>query len=68
MLFSTTIAENIAYGADRPEEVTFEQIHKAAEKANAFSFVTSFPAGFDTKVGERGIMLSGMSQLSWNVV
>jgi ATP-binding cassette subfamily B (MDR/TAP) protein 10 len=59
VLFSTSIAENIAYGADRPELVSMEQIHDAAQKANAVNFITSFPSGFDTLVGERGVMLSG---------
>lgn len=58
-LFSTSIAENIAYGAERPEEVSLQQIADAAKKANAFNFITNFPSGFDTLVGERGIMLSG---------
>ncbi|CAG5126308.1 unnamed protein product [Candidula unifasciata] len=58
-LFSTSIAENIAYGAEKPEEVSLQEISDAAKKANAFNFITNFPSGFETLVGERGIMLSG---------
>ena len=60
-MFSTTIAENIAYGAKDPSTVTEQQIKEAAKMANAFSFIQSFPTGFDTLVGERGVMLSGES-------
>ncbi|XP_005102782.1 ATP-binding cassette sub-family B member 10, mitochondrial [Aplysia californica] len=59
ILFSTTVAENIAYGSDDPLSVSREDILDAARKANAFNFVSSFPDGFDTLVGERGLMLSG---------
>ena len=59
ILFSTSIAENIAYGAVDPSNVTMQEIENAAQKANAFKFVTNFPQGFDTLVGERGLMLSG---------
>jgi ABC-type multidrug transport system fused ATPase/permease subunit len=56
ILFGGTIRENIAYG--KPE-ATDEEIAEAARKANAFEFIASFPSGFDTVVGERGIQLSG---------
>jgi ATP-binding cassette, subfamily B, bacterial len=56
VLFSTTIAENIAYA--RPE-ATFEEIVEAATAANAHDFITSLPDGYDTIVGERGMRLSG---------
>lgn len=59
VLFSTTIAENIAYGAINPDDVPFDSIKDAAKTANAFDFISSFPNGFDTLVGERGLMLSG---------
>ena len=58
-LFSCSIADNIAYGALDPAEVTSQQILEAAKMANAYQFIRAFPAGFDTMVGERGIMLSG---------
>lgn len=56
ILFGGTIRENIAYG--KPE-ATLEEIKLAAEKANALEFINTFPEGFDTIVGERGIKLSG---------
>lgn len=61
ILFSCSIAENIAYGAEDPSTVTAEEIQKVAEIANAASFIRDFPKGFDTVVGEKGILLSGTS-------
>uniref|UniRef100_A0A8C5KQI5 ATP-binding cassette sub-family B member 10, mitochondrial n=1 Tax=Jaculus jaculus TaxID=51337 RepID=A0A8C5KQI5_JACJA len=59
VLFSCSIAENIAYGADSPSSVTAQQVQRAAAVANATSFIQSFPQGFDTVVGEKGVLLSG---------
>ncbi|XP_038617312.1 ATP-binding cassette sub-family B member 10, mitochondrial [Tachyglossus aculeatus] len=59
VLFSCSIAENIAYGANRPTSVTPADIRKAADVANAAAFIHSFPQGFDTLVGEKGVLLSG---------
>ncbi|XP_053879501.1 ATP-binding cassette sub-family B member 10, mitochondrial isoform X2 [Malaclemys terrapin pileata] len=59
VLFSCSIAENIAYGAEDPSMVTVEEIQKVAEIANAASFIRDFPEGFHTLVGEKGILLSG---------
>nr|AIN44099.1 ATP-binding cassette sub-family B member 10 [Laodelphax striatellus] len=60
VLFSGTIRENIAYGADDPSSLSMEDIELAAAEANAYDFITKdFPEGFETRVGERGIMLSG---------
>ena len=56
ILFSTTIAENIAYG--RPD-ATREQIEAAARAADAHGFIAALPAGYDTEVGERGMTMSG---------
>ncbi len=56
-LFSRTIAENIAFGA--AGQATRHQIEAAAQIAQAHSFITSFPDGYDTIVGERGVTLSG---------
>ncbi|HET9487415.1 MAG TPA: ABC transporter transmembrane domain-containing protein [Chryseosolibacter sp.] len=56
ILFGGTIAENIRYG--KPG-AGFEAIREAARKANALEFIESFPEGFDTLVGDRGIKLSG---------
>ena len=56
ILFGGTIRENISYG--KPA-ATFEEIKEAALQANALDFIESFPDGFDTLVGERGVKLSG---------
>jgi ATP-binding cassette, subfamily B, bacterial len=56
-LFSRTIAENIAFGAR--EAVTQTQIESAAREAQAHDFIVSFPDGYQTVIGERGVMLSG---------
>ena len=55
VLFSGTIAENIAYGKPRASRV---EIVAAAKKANC-SFIGDFPDGLDTSVGARGAQLSG---------
>ena len=59
ILFSSSIADNIAYGAATGQQVSQDDIEDAAVQANAYSFIKSFPKGFDTVVGERGQMLSG---------
>jgi ATP-binding cassette subfamily B protein len=56
VLFSTTLAENIAYG--RPGANRHE-IETAAEAANALDFIRRLPQGLETNVGERGMTLSG---------
>src|SRR5205823_5311247 len=56
LLFSTSIAENIAYA--RPD-ATEAQIQAAARAAHAHEFVTALPDGYGTLVGERGVRLSG---------
>ncbi len=56
VLFSTTIAENIAYG--RPE-ASEDEIVAAARAANAHEFIEALPDDYGTQVGERGMMLSG---------
>jgi ATP-binding cassette subfamily B protein len=56
VLFSTSIAENIAYA--RPE-ASKEEIVEAAKAANAHEFVVGLPRGYETEVGERGMSLSG---------
>lgn len=55
-LFSDTIAANIAYG--RPD-ATMDEIIAAARAAHAHDFIMSFPDGYETLVGERGVTLSG---------
>lgn len=59
ILFSCSIKENIAYGVDSLDAVSMFEIEQAARRANAFDFIKSFPKGFDTVLGERGITLSG---------
>ncbi len=56
-LFSRSIAENIAFGAR--QAVTQDEIEAAAKQAQAHEFITSFPNGYQTVIGERGVMLSG---------
>ena len=56
ILFGGTIKENILYGNPN---ATDEQLKDAARKSNCLEFIESFPDGFDTVVGERGIKLSG---------
>jgi ATP-binding cassette subfamily B protein len=56
ILVSESLFENIRYG--RPDS-TIEQVHEAAKMAFAHDFIMSFPDGYNTLVGERGIQLSG---------
>jgi ATP-binding cassette subfamily B protein len=56
-LFSRTIAENIAFGA--AGNATREEIEWAARQAQAHDFIMSFPDGYETVIGERGMTLSG---------
>ena len=56
VLFSTSIAENIAYA--RPQ-ASIEEIIEAAKLANAHEFVARLPNGYEAQVGERGMRLSG---------
>ena len=51
VLFATTIAENICFGKD---DVTEEEMIAAAEAANAHSFISQLPDGYNTLVGEMG--------------
>jgi ATP-binding cassette subfamily B multidrug efflux pump len=61
ILFSGTVAENIAFG--RPE-ATQAEIEAAAEVANLHDFITTLPQGYSTYLGERGVSLSlGQRQL-----
>ena len=55
-LFAGTIFDNIAYG--RPD-ATAEEVYAAARKAELYDDVMAMPDGFQTYVGERGVMLSG---------
>lgn len=55
-LFAGTIMDNIRYG--RPD-ATDEEVIRAARNANAHDFIMSFPDGYDTDIGQRGVKLSG---------
>ena len=55
-LFAGTIYENILYG--RPD-ASREEVIEAAKSANAHEFIMSFPEGYETDIGQRGIKLSG---------
>ena len=55
-LFNNTIQHNIHYGN---LAATQEQVHEAARKANIHESISQFPEGYNTMVGERGMMISG---------
>ncbi|KAI3983520.1 hypothetical protein MKX01_038940, partial [Papaver californicum] len=55
-LFATTILENILYG--KPD-ATIEEVEASTSAANAHSFISLLPNGYNTQVGERGLQLSG---------
>lgn len=59
ILFSSSIRDNILYGAEDPQKVTEEEFMQVAKEANVYEFVQKLPQGFNTLVGERGVMLSG---------
>ncbi|KAF6160454.1 hypothetical protein GIB67_019223 [Kingdonia uniflora] len=58
VLFSVSVGENIAYGLP-DDNVSKDDVVKAAKAANAHEFIISLPQGYDTQVGERGSLLSG---------
>jgi ATP-binding cassette subfamily B (MDR/TAP) protein 1 len=71
VLFSSSIYDNIAYGhltlgEDLPETVLKSKVIQAADTANARGFIEQLPDKYDTKVGERGTMLSGEKNKSEN--
>ncbi len=55
-LFNDSVQNNIAYGR---AEATDDEILTAAKRANAYEFISKLPQGFDTLIGDRGVMLSG---------
>jgi len=57
VLFNDTVANNIAYGANKSADIN--AIKKAATQANALEFIEQLPEGFDTLLGENGTRLSG---------
>lgn len=58
LLFNDTILHNIAYGCIK-DEINFSDVIEAAQHAHALEFIQALPQGFDTIVGENGILLSG---------
>jgi ATP-binding cassette subfamily B (MDR/TAP) protein 1 len=64
-LFGTTVRGNVEHGligskwADAPDAAKFELVQKACIDANAHDFIMKLPNGYDTMVGERGMLLSG---------
>lgn len=56
-LFGMSIRENLLYGVNR--EVSQKEVEKACRDANAHDFIVSWPEGYETLVGERGVKLSG---------
>jgi ATP-binding cassette subfamily B protein len=56
-LFSKSIKDNITYGVHRP--VTDEEVFRAANAAAVHSVIETFPQGYETMVGEKGVTLSG---------
>jgi ATP-binding cassette subfamily B protein len=56
LLFGGSIAENIAYGRPGASQA---EIESAARRANAHDFISRFPEGYRTQVGERGVKVSG---------
>lgn len=55
-LFNDSVRNNIAYSRDW---ATASEVVEAAKRANAYEFIIQLPDGFDTQVGDRGVMLSG---------
>jgi len=57
VLFNDSVANNIAYG--RPGEVDPREIERVADAAHALDFIRALPRGFETLIGDRGVLLSG---------
>lgn len=55
-LFDASVIDNIAYGS---EDVSREEIYRAARAANIHEFITSLPQGYDTNLGENASLISG---------
>lgn len=55
-LFNNSIRHNLIYGL---QNVTEEQLIDATKRANAYEFIVQLPNGFETEIGDRGILLSG---------
>lgn len=59
ILFSGTIRENILYGLKTNENYSDENFHRVCKEAHVEDFVQTLPNGFETLVGQRGVLLSG---------
>ncbi|MGK7877260.1 MAG: ATP-binding cassette domain-containing protein [Xenococcaceae cyanobacterium] len=55
-VFNNSVRYNISYGL---ENATSSEIIEAAKRANAYEFIVNLPKGFDTEIGDRGVLLSG---------
>ncbi|GMI34966.1 hypothetical protein TrCOL_g10984 [Triparma columacea] len=58
-LFGLSIRDNLTYGIEDPSKITDEQVVEACKQANCHNFITQFPEGYKTMIGERGVRLSG---------
>ena len=58
-LFDGTVAENISYASSPARSNRRSDVEAAADVANARGFIEAFPEGYDTRVGENGVLLSG---------
>jgi len=63
ILFARSIRRNIIYGLEQDDGVdatpTQQEVEEAARQANAAAFIESFPDGYETECGEKGLALSG---------
>ena len=59
VLFARSVKENIAYGLDNNGEIDQSLVENVSELANAHSFISDMPEGYDTETGEKGLQLSG---------
>jgi subfamily B ATP-binding cassette protein MsbA len=57
VLFNDSIADNIAYGRAQPPSLA--ELTRVAQAAHALEFIEGLPQGFDTPIGDRGVLLSG---------
>jgi len=58
-LFGLSVKENLLYGVPENETISKERMEQACHDANCHDFIMSWPDGYDTLVGERGVQLSG---------
>ena len=58
-LFGMSVRENVTYGIKKGMEISQKHLEQVCRMANAHDFIMSWPNGYDTLVGERGVKLSG---------